>query len=66
MSSVSSATSMFVARQADARMRTMATVALKQQAGQEQAIADMLAASAQATQPAAPPPGQGRKVDISA
>lgn len=65
MSSVSAATSMFVAQQAQARQQTMATVALKQGAQQEQAIADMLLASAQTAQ-SAPPPGQGRAVDIRA
>lgn len=65
MSSVSAATSMFVAQQAQARQQTMATVAVKQEAQQGQAIADMLAAAAQAAQ-SAPPPGQGLAVDIQA
>ena len=65
MSSVASATSLFLASQAQAqaRQQTMATVGLKQEAKQGEAIADMLQAAAQASQVASPPPGQGVVVD---
>lgn len=64
MSSVS-ATSMFLAHQAQARQQTMANVAIKQDAQQERAVADMLQAAAQAGQGAVPP-GQGKTIDIRA
>lgn len=66
MSSVASATSLFVASQAQSRQQTMATVGLKQEAKQGEAIADMLQAAAQASQAASPPPGQGLMVDRQA
>ena len=63
MSSVASATSLFIASQAQSRQETMANVGLKQEAKQGEAIADMLMAAAQASQPASPPPGQGLMID---
>jgi hypothetical protein len=64
MSNIAAGTSLFLASQAQARQQTMAAVAVKQEAQQGQAIADMLAAAAQAAQPAIAPPGQGQAIDI--
>lgn len=64
MSDVGSATSMFIAMQAQWRSQTMAINAVKQQASQERAVADMLATAAQAAQSTPAPSGQGLAVDI--
>ena len=68
MSNVSSTAASLVAMQAEARQQAMATIAVKQNAGAEQAVADMLLAAAQQTQEtvAAAPPGQGLFVDLRA
>lgn len=65
MSSVSSISSTYAVTQAQAREQTMATVALKQQASQEQAVADMLLAATETSKPPPAPPGQGLAVDLS-
>lgn len=65
MSSVSATASMLLAQQAQARQQTMATVAVKQEAQQERAVADMLQAAAQSSAGALAP-GQGTNIDIRA
>ena len=59
-------TTALVGLQAEARAQSLSTVILKQQANQEQSLADLLADSAKAAARAAPPAGQGGHIDVVA